>query len=404
MMGHTLISDDQTLNTCPSSLLAFCVDSFNTCFSGDADKLCVSIAVSCVSALLLLLSCLVLMCQRCKFRGKNPGEAAAAFYCFVGNLCCTIGAILSRQLHIQILMGAFACAMDFVNFISSSFLYLCWNSETDRRLRMMRRRRRQHLLGMCVLMAFTGVLKVNHSPTESPLNSRRLLQIPVQDNIGMLGYILGLLSFVIACTSRFPAMHRAYGGQMMTKAQVFSGVLCSLSAALYASAILLYNTQFGFVLRVMPWLLSAVCCTTLDLLTLIIHWFRKGTKQKPVRFSPDTESLLGLGSPTKNAALKTKRKQQVGLLKTNVQKMTEMGCYMEVSVQPAKKICRKEVTVCGEGTSEDQALDRTVKMIRDDGFCSSASSCDSIISSDLEVGRLLINQPSISRDIVSKWR
>lgn len=57
-----------------------------------------------------------------------------------------------------------------------------------------------------------------------------------------------------------------YRGQMLTWANMFSGLICSLAGALYAAAILLYDTQFGFLLRVMPWLLSAICCVTLDLL------------------------------------------------------------------------------------------------------------------------------------------
>lgn len=57
-----------------------------------------------------------------------------------------------------------------------------------------------------------------------------------------------------------------YRGQMLTRASVFSGLLCSLAGALYAAALLLYDTQPGFLFRVMPWLLSAMCCVTLDLL------------------------------------------------------------------------------------------------------------------------------------------
>lgn len=47
---------------------------------------------------------------------------------------------------------------------------------------------------------------------------------------------------------------------------MISGLLCPLGGALYATAILLYDTRFGFLLRVMPWLISAVCCVVLDIL------------------------------------------------------------------------------------------------------------------------------------------
>ncbi|TNN84076.1 hypothetical protein EYF80_005682 [Liparis tanakae] len=57
--------------------------------------------------------------------------------------------------------------------------------------------------------------------------------------------------------------------------------------------------------------------------------------------------------------------------------MTEMGGYMDVTVQPAGKICFEKV--------EDRSLNQTLRMIRVDSFCSSETSCDSsLVSSDLE--------------------
>ncbi|XP_078141929.1 transmembrane protein 44 [Centroberyx gerrardi] len=338
------------------------------------------------------------MYQRCKFRGENPGEAATSFYCFLGNLCSTIGAILSRQLDIQILMGAFAAAVDVVNFISIFFpICLCWNSKADRRLRMMRRRRRQHLLAVCVLMVLgggflTSRVEVGPRPAARPVSGRRMLHVPLQDNTEILGYTLGLLSFVIACTSKFPALSRAgimfifvlqRRTDMVAVAPVLSAVLCSLAGALYASAILLYHTEMEFVVRAMPWLLSAICCAALDLLILVAYWCRRGARPRPKRFCPDTESLLGdSGPPTKDGpAMKRQRKQQ----KKNIKKMTEMGHYMDVSVQPARKVSLQEVPVSREEAVEQQPLKGTVRMVRLDGLCSLDSSDDSsTVSSDLE--------------------
>ncbi|XP_059197468.1 transmembrane protein 44 isoform X2 [Centropristis striata] len=370
-------------------LVEFCVDSVTTCFSHDADKLCVPIGLCCLSALLLLLSCFLLVYQRCTFRGGNPRETITFLYSLLGNLCSTTGAILSGQLHIQVLMGAFAAALDAVSFIS---VLLCWNSKAEKRLRVIWGRRRQHLLAVCVLMVVAGGFlksRVAQSPEDGPLSRRRLLQATFQENTEILGYILGLLSFVIACTCRFPALCRAHRGQMLPRAYVFSGLLCSLAGALYAAAILLYDTHFTFLLRAMPWLLSAICCVTLDLFIVVIHCLKRGTRQQLTRFSLDTQSLLGDSgiSTEDNAAMKKQREQQVrssaGTKAKNVQKMTEMGRYMDVSVQPAGKICLKEVKLSKE-EAEARALNGTVRVIRVSGFCSSESSCDSSVSSDLE--------------------
>lgn len=53
---------------------------------------------------------------------------------------------------------------------------------------------------------------------------------------------------------------------MLTQVHMSSRLLSSLAGALYAAAILLSNTQLGFLLQAMPWLLSATCGATLDLL------------------------------------------------------------------------------------------------------------------------------------------
>ncbi|XP_076007318.1 transmembrane protein 44 isoform X2 [Genypterus blacodes] len=376
MSEHTQSSDGHIAST-----LDFTLDSFSACFSNGTDQRCVSIALGCVSALLLLLSNVVLITyQRCRTRAEDPGDSSTWLYCFLGHLCSTVGAVLSKQLHILVVMGAFAAALDGVIYVS--FFPVCWRSEKERRRRVMmtmrKGRRRQQLLGVCVLMVLAGFLNsgLDPIPSERPVRDRRLLQIPMQDKTEILGYTLGLLSFVITCTSKFPSLNRScFRGDAMTRVGVFSRVLWSLSSALFASAILLYNTGFTFVLRVLPWLLSAICAATLDLLILVIHWCMRGTKETPERFFPDTENLL----EDWDASSRRQQEPQARLpinIKKHVQKMIEMGDYMDVTVQPS----RKEVTVCGS-TTEKQALNRMVKVVRLQGFRSSDSSCD---SEDLE--------------------
>ncbi|XP_069550705.1 transmembrane protein 44 [Brachyistius frenatus] len=400
MERYTWFTDGQpggSTNNFLTNLITFCLDSVSTCFSREADELCVPAGLTLLSALLLLLSCPLAVYQRCKYRGESRGETLIVFYCFLGNLCSTVGAIQSRQLHIQILMGALAAAIDAVNCIVCCLpVLMCWNSRTERRLRMMKSRRRQYLLAVCVLLMVTGDFlksRVTQPQSLSPGRGRRLLYVPLHvsswsplmDNTEILGYILGLLSFVITCSSRFPALCRACRGHTLTPVNIFSGLLCSLAGALYTAAILLYDTRFGFLIRVMPWLLSSTGCVTLDLLILVTHWCKRGSRQRPRRFSADMESLLA-DSGEDNIVLKSKRQQHIHssaqtkyptfLSKTtNVQKMTEMGQYMDISVQPAKK---------GE-EEEDGPLNWMVRVIKVNSLYSSDTSYDSsVVSSDLE--------------------
>ncbi|XP_024861120.1 transmembrane protein 44 [Kryptolebias marmoratus] len=362
----------------------------STCFSADADKLCVPVGLTLVSALLLLLSCLLIVCQRCKFRGEYSGEPIIMFYSFMGNLCSSVGAILSGQLLIQVFMAVFAAVMDAVSCVLCCLpVFFGWNSKTQKRLRVIKRRRRQHLLAVGVLMVIAGgFLKSRDAepPESRSIRGRRLLHVNMQitaslmDNSVILGYTLGLLSLVIALTSRFPALCRARRGQAFTQAYVFSGLLSSMSGALYTAAILLCDTRFGFLIRVLPWLLSSVSCVALDLLILLLHWCKRGIKQRRIKTSPDTESLLG--SPAVHTEDAAVLKQQtipssVQTKTKNLQKLNEMGGYMDVSVQPTRKqMSLKEVTLSKGGVN----LQRKV-----DNHSSSDTSYDSSsISSDLE--------------------
>ncbi|XP_068460223.1 transmembrane protein 44 [Clinocottus analis] len=374
----------------------FCVDSVTTCLSPRADTRCVPVGLSAASALLSLLSCCLSVYQRCAFRGEAPGASVSFLYSLLGNLCSSTGAVLSGQPHVLVLMGAFAAATDAVHCISCCcHVLLHWNSKAGRRRRMMRGRRRQHLPAVCVLLVVAGGFgrcRVAAPPAGGPLVGRRLLlHAALQDNTEVLGYVLGLLSCVIACTSRFPALCRAYRGQKWTRVCMLSGLLCSLAAATYAAATyaaatyaaatLPYDTQSGFLLRVMPWLLSAICCATTDLLIVVVRWWRKGSAQKLSGFSPDNESLLSRSRvlAEDDAVMKRKRKPQMswsaGIQTTDGQKTAEMGGYLDVSLQPAGKMRLEEV--------KDRSVNQTE--IRVHSVCSSETSCDSsVVTSDLE--------------------
>nr|XP_054608257.1 transmembrane protein 44 isoform X2 [Nothobranchius furzeri] len=354
-------------------LLASWFDSVSTCFTQDADKLCVPAGLTLLSALLLLLSHLLIICQRCRFPGEYSGEASMIIYSFLGNLCSSVGATLSTQLHILVFMSAFAALMDSVSSILCCLpVFLCWNSNTQRRLRMIKKRRRQHLLAVGVLMVVAGgFLKSRDAePAAYGPESRRLLHVghmqisswtPSLDYSDILGYTLGMLSLIINCTSRFPALCRAARGQSFTQTYIFSGVLCSLSGAVYAAAILLCDARLKFLIRVLPWLLSSTSCAGLDLLILFLHWCRRGTRQTKVKISPDTESLLG--SSGDDAEETVVKKQQTK------QKFPSSG---------QTKMTLKE-------GSEATPLQRKARAIEVDSLCSSDTSYGSSpISSDLE--------------------
>ncbi len=147
--------------------------------------------------------------------------------------------------------------------------------------------------------------------------------------------------------------------------QVSSRVLSSVAGSLYASAILLYDTQLRSVVKAMPWILSAISCAVLDLsvsfgktafnvpvssvysLTLIFQivfliCYRSNHKRPSVRsLDSDTESLLGDSSVTGqlcNNNVECCRKKHLSARGISP-KGTDMGLYMDVNIQPVRKVC-----------------------------------------------------------------
>ncbi|XP_019904494.2 transmembrane protein 44 isoform X3 [Esox lucius] len=374
-----------------------------TCFS-NAQKMCIASGLSGLSALLLTIACFMLVCRRCRSRDRNSGEAACVLYSFLGNVCSTVGAFLSNQLALQVLMGGVTATVEVIHLISLLIpTCLCGKTRAERRLRMKRRRRRQNLMAVPLLLLVVvgggSYLTSRNSlqPIDRPLTGRRLFTDLLLDSTEVLGYILGLLSLVIAWTSRFPALLRAHRGEMSSASHLSTGVLCFLAWALYTSAILLYNTQYEFVLRATPWLLASTGCAALDLAIVVLFWCRKVTVDQELGGgSPDTESLLRSSSTAAQHNPRGEKKKHPGLDSTplhvpankkHLNMLVEMGHYMDVTMQPVRKVCLKEVTLSREtGAPTGHPLRRTVRVVRvDEPFTSETISDSSSLNSDLEV-------------------
>ncbi|XP_049587887.1 transmembrane protein 44 isoform X2 [Syngnathus scovelli] len=362
----------EDLNSFASSLLAFCTTSFTPCLTRtDPGQSCFSIRLICVSSLLLLISSLHLALRRCKHHGGHPGHIVTSLYCFLGNVCGFTGAVLSRQLQIQVLMGLICAALDLVNFVSFGIpLCFCRNLQAERRQRMIKRRRRAHLLAVSLLGALTGgFLKsgVLRSPAVGwRLHGRRLLYVALQDNADILGYTLGLLSFVISSTSKFPTLYRIRENTFEISHFFWSSMLacCCLLCCCHTS--LRHEAQ----LPPQGHALAADCCLWGLAGSSFLHWFHMGARQKLKRFSLEMESLLGDSSKDK-VPVKHHGKQGKHF------NLTEMGHYMDVSIDTTKQMYPREVTLV-----DNTPLSSTAPMVRVDG-CD--TSCDSsIVNSDLE--------------------
>ncbi|XP_062306642.1 transmembrane protein 44 isoform X2 [Osmerus eperlanus] len=384
------------------------LDTIFSCFQNN-ENVCVPIWLGCLCALVLLASCCIL-CQR--VRGRHAGvEAGGSIYCLFGNVCNIVGAILSHQLAIQVKLGVFMVFLDAVK-VAAILLPLCCNSSAVRRQRMERRRRRQNqtlqAVSGLVLLGCGGWLSTHLSlnPSAHSATGRRLLSDLVQDQTAVLGYVLGLLYLVIAWTSKLPVLSRAHRGEVLCRARVWSGVLCFLAGVLYSSAVLVWvratlpwHGQLEAVLAALPWLMAALGSAALEVLILAVHWCRRGPSQKCRKLSPYTEHLLG-GSPPSSpetqhhlggyqgvTPLSGSITSRLGLDRAPSQKkpLVDMGHYMDVDIQPVRKMCLKQVTLSREKVTNCRPQRTTERVVRVDEACTeSDSSSDSSLSYDLQ--------------------
>uniref|UniRef100_A0A671S421 Transmembrane protein 44-like n=1 Tax=Sinocyclocheilus anshuiensis TaxID=1608454 RepID=A0A671S421_9TELE len=341
-----------------------------SCRSTYEEHICISAALYVLSALMLLVSCSLLLYHRCKTRSKSwADEAVCALYCFVGNLCSAVGALLSKQFDFQISMASYMAILDVVHFLSISFsIYLWYKSKMGKKIRMVSRRRRQNFLVVCLLFVMGGNvylgLPVHSSPVKVSPTMRRPLGIFLNDYTENLGYMLGLLSFAISWTAKFPFILKANRGEQNSAVQLRAFV------------------------KAMPWILSAISCAVLDLFIVVLICYRSNHKRPSVRsLDSDTESLLGDSSVTGqlcNNNVECYRKKHLSARGISP-KGTDMGLYMDVNIQPMRKVCLKEVTISRDGSSENLPLKRTVRVVRVDEQCSSGTSTDSSsVGSELE--------------------
>uniref|UniRef100_A0A672KUD0 Transmembrane protein 44 n=1 Tax=Sinocyclocheilus grahami TaxID=75366 RepID=A0A672KUD0_SINGR len=242
-----------------------------------------------------------------------------------------------------------------IHFLSVSF---------SMKMRIVFRRRRQNFLVVSLLYVMGGSvylgLPVHSSPVMVSPTMRRPLGMFL--NRRNLGYMLGLLSFAISWTAKFPFILKANRGEQNSAVQVSSRVLSSVAGSLYI-------------------------CNQSNIVVLICY--RSNHKRPSVwSLDSDTESLLGDSSVTGqlcNNNVECCRMKHLSARGISP-KGTDMGLYMDVNIQPIRKVCLSQGGhISRDGSSESLPLKRTVRVVRVDEQCSSGTSTDSSsIGSELE--------------------
>ncbi|CAM9325711.1 unnamed protein product [Bubo scandiacus] len=270
------------------------------CLAGEPG--CVSWGLWTLAALCWITACSLLSCG-CPGQGRRQASILCLLYSFLGHICNTVGALLASQLGIQILTGAYMAVTDVVRFLLTLFPPCAPESQRPAGLPLCQwRRRRQRLRdGLLALTlplslgAGRSLLAPGPRLSREQLRGaqRRLLGAVFKDNREALGFVLGLLSALVALTVRIPALSRACRGKPCTRRWLWATLSSATAGVLYAAAIVTHDQQPGHVLRALPWLLIALGSAALDMALLFITCMAKSqTGQQLVPEVPDAWALL----------------------------------------------------------------------------------------------------------------
>ncbi|XP_063478085.1 transmembrane protein 44 isoform X12 [Symphalangus syndactylus] len=156
-----------------------------------------------------------LLYLRCAQKSRQDQSVLCAACCLLTSLCDTVGAVLARQLTIQVFTGAYLAAIDLVNFMFILFP-VCGSKFKSNSGREARERRRRHLRASVFALALPLILgpcwalwvAVPKASATIRGPQRRLLASLLQGNTEIFGYLLGSIAAFGSWASRIPPLSR----------------------------------------------------------------------------------------------------------------------------------------------------------------------------------------------------
>ncbi|XP_012585115.1 PREDICTED: transmembrane protein 44 isoform X2 [Condylura cristata] len=269
-------------------------------------RVCISFGLWICAASCWIAAHALLLYLRCVKNSGRDQSALCAACCLLTSLCDAVGAILAKQLPIQVFTGAYLAAVDLVNFMFILFP-VCGSQSSSRPGRGAQEQKRRRRLGARVSAlalplslgpgwALWVALPRAPGPIRGP--QRRLLGSLLQDNTEILGYLLGSIAALGSWASRIPPLSRICRGKAFPAIHLWTLLLSALAGLLYASAIVAHDRHPEYLLRATPWFLTSLGRAALDLAIILLSWVMKSKVRRALGFasgtreSPDTQALL----------------------------------------------------------------------------------------------------------------
>ncbi|XP_033068990.1 transmembrane protein 44 isoform X9 [Trachypithecus francoisi] len=189
-------------------------DYLDRCFA--RHRVCISFGLWICASSCWIAAHVLLLYLRCAKKSRQDQSALCAACCLLTSLCDTVGAVLARQLTIQVFTGAYLAAVDLVNFMFILFP-VCGskfksNSDWEARERKRRRQLRASVFALALPLSLgpCWALWVAVPKASATIRGpqRRLLASLLQENTEILGYLLGSMAAFGSWASRIPPLSR----------------------------------------------------------------------------------------------------------------------------------------------------------------------------------------------------
>ncbi|XP_062901796.1 transmembrane protein 44 isoform X2 [Mobula hypostoma] len=344
-----------------------------SCFTHD--QVCISFALWALSQFFWVVAHITLIYCRCKQSLWKQESLYCVIYAFVGNMCNMFGALLAKQLNIQVFTAAYMAAVDIVYFVLILFP-VCGSRSKSELLRHKKRRGRRRTALLIVCLPF--VISTSYFFWPSPIAQvdfhgprRKLLSTLPEDGTETIGYVLGVIAIFIGWTSKLPIISKAVRGKIEGSLQQSVVIFTMVASVLYAVAILSQEKIPALILKALPWLLIYLGGATLDVSILYLLCLLKNqiTRQQwglEMVVEPDTISLLKTSEQNVEEDELQANTQSMDWVPLNIpqnnrylRKMAEIGHYMDLSIEPVQEIGLGVKRLPGDGQT---CTERKIKM------------------------------------------
>uniref|UniRef100_A0A674I287 Transmembrane protein 44 n=1 Tax=Terrapene triunguis TaxID=2587831 RepID=A0A674I287_9SAUR len=330
-------------------------------------------------------------------------------------MCNTIGALLAKQLAIQVFIGAYMAAIDIIHFLLTLFPVCASDPRPTPAPPGRRKRRRRQVRSSLLALALplcTGpgwyvlAMATSSSPEEFHGAQRRLLGTALQENTEVLGFALGMLAALVAFTARVPALSGACRGRLSPGTQLWASVSSALASVLYAAAIVTHDQRPAYFVRAMPWLLLALGSAALDVAIAYLSCVMKSQMSQRLGLvaeateTPATWALLAQAEEEEEEPKGTEEEKAPNWLPLSMfpaprslHEGAAVGRCLDLTIEQVQQAGRGAVRLPGDGqtSAADPALPEPpayppVQVIHAK-LSPSSSSYVSSISSELELRR-----------------